>query len=155
MKISMKKVIVPIAQKCAGKVNETWPYISADNIHKLVYFEIFFFTLLLRFSLFPPQLNSNFDKIIKGLLSTTRGNKFLCLNEKNGIYVFCYQNCFDLLWEKKCSSDRGKLLKFDAEGQEFAKFKIFENNLFKQWKVRTIFGKRECFFYLSLEVYHT
>ena len=37
----MKKVIAPIAQKCAGKVNETWPYISADNIHKLVYFEIF------------------------------------------------------------------------------------------------------------------
>ena len=41
VKISMKKVIAPIAQKCAGKVNETWPYISADNILKLVYFEIF------------------------------------------------------------------------------------------------------------------
>ena len=27
--------------------------------------------------------------------------------------VFCYQNC---------SSDREKLLKFEAEGQEFAKF---------------------------------
>ena len=38
--------------------------------------------------------------------------------------VFCYQNCSDLLWEKKCSSDQEKLLKFEAEGWEFAK--IFE-----------------------------
>ena len=35
--------------------------------------------------------------------------------------VFCYQNCSDLLWEKKILSDREKLLKFKAEGQEFAK----------------------------------
>ena len=37
--------------------------------------------------------------------------------------VFCYQNCSDLLTvRKKCSSDREKLLKFEAEGREFAKF---------------------------------
>ena len=36
--------------------------------------------------------------------------------------VFCYQNCSDLLWEKKCPIDREKLLKLDAEGREFAKF---------------------------------
>ena len=36
--------------------------------------------------------------------------------------VFCYQNCSDLLREKKCSSDRETLLKFEAEDQEFAKF---------------------------------
>ena len=35
--------------------------------------------------------------------------------------VFCYQNFSDLLWEKNCSSDREKLLKFEAEGGEFAK----------------------------------
>ena len=34
--------------------------------------------------------------------------------------VFCYQDFSDLLWEKKCS-DREKLLKFEAEGREFAK----------------------------------
>ena len=32
--------------------------------------------------------------------------------------VFCYQNYSA---RKKCSSDREKLLKFEAEGQEFAK----------------------------------
>ena len=37
------------------------------------------------------------------------------------LMVFCYQNCSDLLWEKKCYSDREKLLKFEAEGREFAK----------------------------------
>ena len=36
--------------------------------------------------------------------------------------LFCYQNCSDLLWEKNCSSDWEKLLKFEAEGREFAKF---------------------------------
>jgi hypothetical protein len=35
--------------------------------------------------------------------------------------VFCYQDCSDLLWEKKCSHDREKLLKFEAEGLEFIK----------------------------------
>ena len=36
--------------------------------------------------------------------------------------VFCYQNCPDLLLKKNCSSDREKVLKFEAEGREFAKF---------------------------------
>ena len=35
--------------------------------------------------------------------------------------LFCYQNCSDLQWEKNCSSDRVNLLKFEAEGWEFAK----------------------------------
>ena len=35
--------------------------------------------------------------------------------------VFWYQNCSDLLSEKNCSSDQEKLLKFEAEGQAFAK----------------------------------
>ena len=37
--------------------------------------------------------------------------------------VFCYQNCSDLLTVRKnCSSDWGKKIKFEAEGQEFAKY---------------------------------
>ena len=37
--------------------------------------------------------------------------------------VFCYQNCSDLLWEKIILfSDREKILKFGAEGWEFAKY---------------------------------
>ena len=40
--------------------------------------------------------------------------------------VFCYQNCSDLLRvditvRKNCSTDREKLLKFEAQGREFAK----------------------------------
>ena len=35
--------------------------------------------------------------------------------------VFCYQNCSDLLWEKKYSCDQEKLLKFEAEDWEFAR----------------------------------
>ena len=33
--------------------------------------------------------------------------------------VFCYQNCSTV--RKNCSSNQEKLLKFEAEGQEFAK----------------------------------
>ena len=36
--------------------------------------------------------------------------------------VFCYQNCSDLLWEKKCFSDWEFFLKFEAKDQEFANF---------------------------------
>ena len=35
--------------------------------------------------------------------------------------VFCYQNRSDLLGGKNCSSDREKLMKFKANGWEFAK----------------------------------
>ena len=35
---------------------------------------------------------------------------------KISLLVFCYQNCSDLVWEKNCSSDREKLLKFKAKG---------------------------------------
>ena len=35
--------------------------------------------------------------------------------------VFCYQNC-STYCKKNCSSDREKLLKFEAKGREFAKF---------------------------------
>ena len=53
-----------------------------------------------------------------------------------------------LFWptvRKNCSSDREKLLKFEAEGREFSKFLRSLENLFKQWKVRTIFGNRMLF----------
>ena len=36
--------------------------------------------------------------------------------------VFCYQNCSELTVRKNRSSDWEKLLKFETEGQEFAKF---------------------------------
>ena len=35
--------------------------------------------------------------------------------------VFCYQNCSDIPWDKNGSGDREKLLKFEAEGREYAK----------------------------------
>ena len=36
--------------------------------------------------------------------------------------VFCYQNCSDLLWEKIVLVIEKNVLKFEAEGPEFAKF---------------------------------
>ena len=35
--------------------------------------------------------------------------------------VFCYQNCSEPIVRKNCSSERAKVLKFEAEGREFAK----------------------------------
>ena len=57
--------------------------------------------------------------------------------------VFCYQNCSDLLWEKiVLFSDREKLLKFEAEGREFAKCLRSIEQFILQWKVRPIFGTK-------------
>ena len=50
--------------------------------------------------------------------------------------VFCYKNC---------PSDREKLLKFEAEGREFAKFLRSLEQFIQQWKVTTIFGNKMLF----------
>ena len=60
-------------------------------------------------------------------ISNPDSKKFLTGAYENGLtiegeeMVFCYQNCSDLLWEKNCSSDWEKLLKFGAKGREFSK----------------------------------
>ena len=62
------------------------------------------------------------------------------------IYIAAKVLGSDLLWEKNCSSEHENPLNFGVEGQEFANFeKNHYNNLFKQWKVRTIFGNRMLF----------
>ena len=48
--------------------------------------------------------------------------------------VFCYQNCSDLLWEKIGSSDPVTLLKFEAEGREFANILRSLENYNSNWK---------------------
>ena len=52
--------------------------------------------------------------------------------------VFCYQNCFDQLW-KKNSGDWEKLYKFETEGQEFAKFLRYLEQLIQTIKCQNIF----------------
>ena len=49
--------------------------------------------------------------------------------------AFCHHSAWI-----NCSSEREKLLKFGAEGREFANIWDHQNNSFKQWKVRTISG---------------
>ena len=62
--------------------------------------------------------------------------------KKNLNLVFCYQNC---------SSDRDKLLKLEAEDQEFAKFLIsLEQFIYTEKQ----FMVTECFFNLFLKVPH-
>ena len=58
--------------------------------------------------------------------------------------VFCHQICSDLLWEKNVLGIE-KGFEIEAEGGEFEKKLDHYNNLFKQWKTRTIFGNRMLF----------
>ena len=44
-------------------------------------------------------------------------------NWKIAWYIYCFRNIVLAFCEKKCSSDKKKLLKFEAEGQELAKVK--------------------------------
>ena len=73
------------------------------------------------------KLNNPIGIIIKADRRKGNAREIIARENRPEIYfwremVFCYQNCSDLLWEKIVSSDREKLLKFEAEGQEFAKF---------------------------------
>ena len=66
--------------------------------------------------------------------------------------VFCYQKCFDLLWEKNVLSSmyyQETILKFEAESQEFAKImrSLERNKNYYSYSKRSEqFLVIECFF---------
>ena len=78
--------------------------------------------------------------------------RFLCMNFRNGILL---PKLFCSTVRKNCSSDREKLLKFEAECREFAYFlrplnrTIYQNSESSEQILVT-----ECFFNLFLEVSH-
>ena len=59
---------------------------------------------------------------------------------------------FLIYCEKICSSDREKLLKFQAEGQEFSKIQRSLEQFYQTVKGQNNFLVTECFFDLFLEV---
>ena len=59
--------------------------------------------------------------------------------------VFCYQNCSDLLWEKIVLVIEKNFWNLRLKAENLQKIWDHKNNLFKQWKVRTIFGNRMFF----------
>ena len=73
--------------------------------------------------------------------------------EKIIAMVFCYQTC-SVSVRKKCSSDRGKLLKFKAKVREFEKILRSLEQFIQTLKGWNNFGNTECFFNLFLEVSH-
>ena len=56
--------------------------------------------------------------------------------------VFCYQNCSDLRWEKIVLAIEKNFWYSRLKAENLQKVLDHLNNLFKQWKVRTIFGNR-------------
>ena len=59
--------------------------------------------------------------------------------------VFCYRNCYDLLWEKIVLVIEKNFWNSMLKAENFQNFWDHWINLFKQWKVRTIFGNRMLF----------
>ena len=59
--------------------------------------------------------------------------------------VFCYQNYSDLLWEKIALVIEKNFWNSRLKGKNLQVFWDHMNNLFKQWKVRTISGDRILF----------
>ena len=60
--------------------------------------------------------------------------------------VFCFENCFSRLREKKCYSDpEKKLFKFEAEGRELAKALKSLKQIIQTVKGQNNF-KRKCMF---------
>ena len=64
--------------------------------------------------------------------------------------VFCFQNWSDLLWEKIGSSDWEKLLKFEAEGWEFALIFEITRTIYSNSERSEQFLVTECFCNLLL-----
>ena len=58
------------------------------------------------------------------------------------VMVFCYQNCSGLLWEKNVLVIEKNFWNSRLNAENLQKFWDLWNNLFKQSKVRTIFGNR-------------
>ena len=58
---------------------------------------------------------------------------------------FCFQNCSGLLWEKIVLVIEKNFWNSRRKAENFQKIWDYLNNLFKQWKVRTIFGNRMLF----------
>ena len=80
----------------------------------------------------------NFSKRLHiGLLNQASGS-----NLNLGEYWYFVSKIVLTYCEKKCSIVQEKLGKCEAEGQEVAKFLRSLEQLFKQWKVGTIFGNR-------------
>ena len=59
--------------------------------------------------------------------------------------VFCYQNCSDLQWEKNVLVIEKKFCNSMLKAKDLQKFWHHWDNLFKQWKIRTIIGNRMLF----------
>ena len=68
--------------------------------------------------------------------------------------VFCYQNCSDLLWEKIVLVIEKNFWNSRLKAENFQSFWDQKNNLFEQWKVKTIFGNR-MFLHLFLKEIRT
>ena len=62
-----------------------------------------------------------------------------------GGMVYCYQNCSDLLWEKIVLVIEKNFRNSRLKAKNLQKLWDHLNNLFKQWKVRTISGNRMLF----------
>ena len=63
-------------------------------------------------------------------------------HRKSGIF---YQNCSDLLWVKIVPVIKKNFWNSRLKAKNLKSFWDHKNNLFKQWKVRTIFGNRMLF----------
>ena len=68
----------------------------------------------------------------------------LVLKERSDL-VFCCQNCSDLLWETIVLVIEKNFWNSRLKAENLQKFWDHWNNLFKEWKVRRIFGNRMLF----------
>ena len=98
------------------------------------------------------QLTRNTKKCDLAKMVKSKKNKLLCVvNKEIGILLL------KLFWptvRKNCSSDREKLLKFEAEGREFAKIFEITRTIYSNSERSEQFLVTECFFNLFLEVSH-
>ena len=92
----------------------------------------------------PPSMSKNFPPTSPSetleLAASPKLTSSVKYRKEKFMLLFCFLNCSKPLCEKNVFLIEKNFWKFETESQDFAKFlRITWNNLFKQWKVRTLF----------------
>ena len=121
-----------LIDRCAVKLNLTWDLFDLICLSFPIFVALEWNVTEMR------QVHLNLTYILSLSILV-----FLLASESR--LVCCYHNCSDLVWEKNILTIEKNFRNSRLKAENFQNFWDHWNNLFKQWKVRTISGNRMLF----------
>ena len=116
-----------------------WHFLPYERWQKNQYFWTTYPPLLVNVVCERPQCTTRTNKA-KDWISTIKvGLTLKGIDQVDRSGILFPNLCSDLLWEKKFSNDLETFLKTRLKAKNLQNLWVHYNNLFEQWKVRTIF----------------